>query len=55
MKLPEFVERLPLALPAEQEHGVEELDGGVRVEAAGPRLAPHWPPRSRYCNYTNDL
>ena len=48
MKLPEFVERLALALPAEEEHGVEELDGGVRVQAAGPRLTPHWPPRSRY-------
>ena len=48
MKLPEFVERLSLALPAEEEHGVEELDGGVRVQAAGPRLTPHRAPRSRY-------
>ena len=48
MELPEFVERLSLPLPAEEDHGVNELDGGVGVEAPGPRLTPDWSPHPGY-------
>ena len=49
MELPELVECLSLALPPEQDHGVQELDGRVRVEAAGARLTAHWSPHTRNC------
>ena len=46
MKLPELVQSLSLPLPAEEDHGVDELDGGVRVKKAGTRLAAHRSPHS---------
>ena len=49
VKLPELVERLSVSLAAEQDDGVDELDGSVGVEAAGPGLAPHRPPHPGHC------
>ena len=44
---PHLVERLPLAVPAEQQHHRQELDGAVAVQVAGPGLRLDRPPPPR--------